>query len=310
MEKFKEFVIDQCLEWLEHKEDVALVTLVRADGSSPRRLGSQVAVTGSGDSVGSITGGCAESAIVELALEAIGKGENNLVRFGEGSPYLDIKLPCGSSIDVFIEVGLEHPDFARITNQRVQRKPCFMAFDLAQKSSQVTNNEIESDYLHCYQATTRIVIAGNGPIVPALASLCQLLEYEVIVSSSDPETLDRIDNVRAKWNLIKSGPLDQVVYDGLTALCTVFHDHDWEPELIEQALNSDAFYVGALGSQRTHEQRKRLLASLDLDPSQIERIRAPIGLDLEANGPHEIAVAIAAELIESRNQMKPVSYGD
>ena len=303
MEKFKEFVIDQCLEWLEQKEDVALVTLVRADGSSPRRLGSQVAVAGSGDSVGSITGGCAESAIVDLGLEAIGKGENKLVRFGEGSPYLDIKLPCGSSIDVFIEVGLERSDFARITDQRAQRKPCFMAFDLVKKSSQVATNEIESDYLHCYQATTRIVIAGNGPIVPALASLCQLLEYEVIVTSSDSETLDRIDNVHAKWNLIRSGPLDQVVYDSLTALCTVFHDHEWEPEIIKQALDCDAFYVGALGSHRTHEQRKRLLADIGVDKSQIERVRAPIGLDLDANGPHEIAVAIAAELIEGRNQL-------
>ena len=131
-----------------------------------------------------------------------------------------------------------------------------------------------------------------------------------MVSSSDPETLGRIETVHAKWNLIKSGSLDQVVYDGLTALCTVFHDHEWEPELIKQALNSDAFYVGALGSQRTHEQRKRLLSGLDIDPLQIDRILAPIGLDLEANGPHEIAVAIAAELIKSRNQMKPLKYGD
>ena len=303
MSKFKEFVIHECVEWLSHDEDVALVTLVATLGSSPRRIGSQIAVSGLGDSVGSISGGCAESAIVELALEAIGKQENKLIRFGEDSPYLDIKLPCGSSIDVFIEVGLKREDFIHILNEIGQRKLAYMAFDLQSKTSQVVRSVVEADYLHTYHPATQIIIAGNGPIVPALVALCQLLEFEVMVCSSEPETLDQVETVSVKRNLLKPGPLDGVEYDKYTGLCSVFHDHEWEPELIQQALDGGAFYVGALGSQSAHELRKLELVELGLSPVVIESIRAPIGIDLEVNGPHEIAIAIAAELVDGRNRI-------
>lgn len=304
MGKFKEFVIHQCLDWLSQEEDVALVTLVATLGSSPRRVGSQIAVSGAGDSVGSISGGCAESAIVELALEAIGKQENNLIRFGEDSPYLDIRLPCGSSIDVFFEVGLGHDDFTQILDKMAIRSPAYMAFNLQDRTSQLVEQIVDADYLHTYHPTTQIVVAGNGPIVPALVGLCDLLEFDVLVCSSEPETLGQIETAASTRNLVKPGPLEGVEYDRYTGLCSVFHDHEWESELIKQALDGGAFYVGALGSQPTHELRKLELADLGLNPVAIESIRAPIGINLAANGPHEIAVAIAAELIESRNRIK------
>jgi xanthine dehydrogenase accessory factor len=303
MGKFKEFVIDQCLAWLSLDEDVALVTLVSTLGSSPRKIGSQIAVSGLGDAVGSISGGCAESAIVELALEAIGKQENKLIRFGEDSPYLDIKLPCGSSIDVFIEVGLKRADFDYILDQLALRSPAYMAFDFQGKTSKVVQSIVEADYLHTYDPFTQIVIAGNGPIVPALVNLCQMLEFDLIVCSSEPETLEQIETVSDKRNLVKTGPLGGVKYDKYSGLCSVFHDHEWELELLQQALRSEAFYVGALGSQRTHELRKLKLAELGLDATAIDRIQAPIGIDLAANGPHQIALAIAAELVDRRNRI-------
>ena len=302
--KFKEFVISDLHSWASDGQQVALATLVNVDGSTPRRVGSQVAVNENGDYVGSISGGCAEAAIVDAACRAIRDKANRIERYGEGSPYVDIKLPCGAGIDVFVDSSLSLKDIETIMSRRQQRKFSFMQINLEDLSSRVSvQKEDAGGYLHTYLPSTRLIVAGRGPILTAVVDLCRLLEYEVLAFSPEQDLLDSLGDGVQTHHLSAPEALSGFDYDRLTALCVLFHDHEWEPEILRQALDSDAFYVGALGSRLTHIQRKQLLTSMQLDQATIERIFAPIGVDIAANGPHQIALAIAAELVEQRNQL-------
>ncbi|NNC36377.1 MAG: XdhC family protein [Hyphomonadaceae bacterium] len=285
---------------------MCLATLVGIDGSAPRPLGSQIAVADDGDAQGYITGGCAEASIVAEALRLIELGENRLVRYGEGSPYKDIALPCGSGIDVYFDTKIEPGLVAGILENLETRQPVALASNIANGTSQAAPYEsrlpvlIAQIFTRPYVPHFQLFIAGKGPVVPALANLAHHAGVSVVAASPEPATLAEITDTDILTSHVNAPeefaprPLDP-----WCAAVTLFHDHEWEPPILTHFLGSDCFYVGALGSRKTHAIRLEALFANGVPTDQLESLKGPVGLDIQASTPTEVAISILAEIIQT-----------
>jgi len=295
-----ENLITSFISYREDSQRVALVTLIGNTGSSPRPLGTQMVVSEDGRSVGYLTGGCAESAIISEAIAAIEAGLNRQIRLGVGSPYIDIQLPCGAGIDLYIDVGLCDERMEQIASRLQSRSP--IALDTS------TNTGKHQIVLHPGQALAtgafrrwylprrRLLIMGKGPNTSTLAILGTASDYEVEVLSPDHDTREACSREG-----IATGVLTNLQSPGFpsvdadTAAVLLFHEHDWEPFILKKLLASECFYIGALGSRTTHEQRIAQLEALGLS-QDAGRIHGPVGMDIKAKTPIEIAISILAEI--------------
>lgn len=300
-------VLPTLLAWRQAGHAAALATLVFVDGSAPRPRGSQMAIRADGLAVGNLTGGCAEAAVIEEARARLAAGSNRLLRYGKGSPYMDIRLPCGSGIDVFFDVTLPLADLAHIVDANAARQPATLVFDLEQLRAHAVPGdspvEAPGRWSRRCEPTPRILAVGKGPLVPLIAQLGTAAEFEVLVWSSEAETLAmaqpwaREAHALTTPDAFRCGPLDR-----WTAFLSLFHEHEWDPPVLREALASACFYIGALGSRRTAEARRQTLADLGVAASSIARIHGPVGLDLGARSPPEIALAILGQIVQRRRQ--------
>jgi xanthine dehydrogenase accessory factor len=282
---YADYVLDDLWRWRNEGLKTALLTLVAIDGASPRPLGSQMAVAEDGRAVGAITGGCAEQALVRDALSAIARGRNHLERYGEGSRFRDIVLPCGSGITVSFDVTLSDAALAGVRTARQQRREAVYVWD--------------GGFERLYRPQPRVLIVGQGPIVPVLAQMAGLGEFATAVVSPDDTTRQRSRAEVIRPLSAASGSALTGLIDAATAVISLFHDHDYESEILATALRSEVFYIGALGSRRTHARRIETFKALGFDAPQINRIRGPVGLDIGAKTPPEIAVSILADVIRA-----------
>ncbi len=293
-------VLPTWLHWRAQGLGCALVTLVHVDGSSPRPLGSQMAVNTRGEAVGNLTGGCAEAAIIAEAQARLAAGSNRLLRYGKGSPYIDIRLPCGSGIDVFFDVTLGVDEVRRVVDANAAREPAWIAFDLTTLRATTGTGAAppRADYLRHCPPVTRILAVGKGPLLPLIARLANIAEFEVSVMSPEPETLEMArPHAREARALSTPDAFDCGSLDRWTAFLSLFHEHEWEPPVLAQALASRCFYIGALGSRRTAAARRESLREAGLDDAAIARIHGPVGLAIGARSPPEIALAILGEIV-------------
>jgi xanthine dehydrogenase accessory factor len=279
---FTENVLPALLDWRRAGKASALVTLVNVDGSSPRRTGSQMAVNAQGEYTGYISSGCAEAAIVAEAIAAIKAGVSRTVRYGAGSRYIDVVLPCGSGIDVHFDPAIETSKLDWLQEQIEARQPAHL---------------MVAGIVKHYEPAPRIVIAGRGVNVDYVARFARDLEWDIVVASPDETTLSRLGWIGARQLLSKPADFDVSVIDRRTAVVLLFHDHEWEPAILAKCASSDAFYTGALGSRKTHGERKKMLAARGCEPAFVDRIKSPVGLDIGAKNPAEIAIAIIAEIM-------------
>lgn len=284
---YADYVLDAKLRWRAQGLRTALLTVVAIDGSSPRPLGSQMAVAENGQSIGAISGGCAEPAIVRDALVAISLGLNHLERYGKGSRFKDISLPCGSGIDVYFDVTLADGHLESLVTAHAGRHSVSYVCEAP-----------HGLFVKAYEPTRRLIIIGRGHIVPALAQVSKLSEFETIVYTPDRETRDLCSAFAEVNPLSASSDLNSHVLDASTALVSLFHEHDYEPDILDQALSSELFYIGALGSRQTHANRLDHLRGRGWRDGDLSRIHGPVGLDITAKSPPEIAVAIMAQVIQ------------
>lgn len=297
--------------WIEFRrrgEDAALLTLVAIDGSAPRPVGSHVAVSARGETVGFITGGCAEAALAAEARAAIKEGASRLRRYGAGSPYMDVKLPCGSGIDVLFSVGLEPAVVERACALLAERRPVALMFDLATGAARLSADgpgAARADgavFIRRYLPQLRIEIVGKGPCVPALARLAKASGFGVSAASPEEETLALASpSVDRLYALSSPSAYDPADTDEWTAAAVMFHEHDWDPPVVARLIRTRCFYIGALGSRRTHQERVRKLIDIGVSEKAAGEICGPIGLDISAKSPEEIAVSTLAEIIRAAN---------
>ncbi|WP_105588957.1 XdhC family protein [Cronobacter sakazakii] len=269
----------------------ALVTLVEIRGGSSRALGAQMAVRDDGAYCGFVSGGCVEAAAAFEALEAIACGEDRMVKYGEGSPYFDIVLPCGGGITLTIHPLREATPLLAVLNALSQRKAAGLRYHPFSQTLQsvlpVQKTGWRDDAFDVrYTPCTQVIIFGRSVEAETTATIARAAGYDVLMNDGvNPQT------VCAQM-------------DADTAVIVLFHDLDRELPVIEAALSDAPFYIGALGSQRTHAARTVALRERGFSEQDIARIKAPIGIFPKARDAQSLALSILADIAAARLNRK------
>lgn len=281
-------LIAAALECCRAGDTPVLATLVSIEGNAPYPVGAQMLVAQNGDFIGQITGGCAEQAIADQALLALDEGNNQTHRYGLDSPFFDIQLPCGSGIDVHFDCQLSIAKLSAINSELAARRSVVQSIDGFEKH---------------YKPTARLIAVGQGPILVHLTRLATLSGFDVLSVAQNRESAAALDKAGFASNPQSVAQPDLAqVYDRYTAFVSLFHEHELENPLLYDAVGSDAFYIGALGSKRTQVNRLQQLAEMGLSERDLAKIRGPVGLDIAAQTPEQIAVSILAEVIAQMNK--------
>lgn len=279
----------------------ALVTITGLDGPFSRPLGAQLAVAGDRRFAGSISGGCLEQALTGEAQGAIRDGVNRMLRYGTGSPYLDVRLPCGGGIDLHVDASPDRDVLARAIALGRARKSFALAFDPRSQRSSLRllvtlDDATEAEFIRQFEPRLRIVLAGRGWEIVAMSQMAQTANVELVVASQEPATLEFCKPYATELiQLTTPANAPQLPLDSHTAMACLFHEHEWEAPILLDALRSPAFYVGALGSRQTHRRRIETLQALGAGAGDIARLKGPIGL-FASRDPRSLAVSALAEI--------------
>lgn len=291
---------------------VALITIVGLDGPFSRPLGAQLAVAEGKRFVGSISGGCLEQALTEESQFAIAAGENRVVRYGRGSPYLDVRLPCGGGIDLHIDIRPSQQTLQSAIALGHERRRFALAFDPTSKQSslRVLSEEAAAapnEFLRPFEPKMRLVLAGRGWEIVAMSQLAQTTDVDLVVASQETATLGFCQPFASRLiQLTVPAAPPALPLDADTAVACLFHEHEWEAPLLLDALRSPAFYVGALGSRQTHERRVETLRALGAGPDDIAKLKGPIGL-FASRDPRSLAVSALAEIVKLRTEGRAIA---
>lgn len=284
--------------------DVALLTLVHVEGSSARAIGSHLAVSETGDYAGSFSGGCVEAAIVAEACRVLETGTSKFLRFGAGSPFIDIRLPCGGGIDILVTPQPAIATVAAIVERLEARAPVGLRLHIADRLELTDRMPVEQAawlgaWFHVrHEPPLRIVVAGHGEEPVSLARQAQAYGADVVALTPDEETAAAIRSLGVETQIQKVAHRSpNLACDERTALVLLFHDHDWEEALLMEALAHPCVYIGAMGSRATHDRRLQMLADQGVPASQRARVHGPIGLIPASRDPDTLALSVLAEII-------------
>ena len=308
------------LEWHRAGKGAVLATVVETWGSAPRPVGSQLVVSREAEMMGSVSGGCVEGAVIAEALEAVDDGNCRILEFGvSDDDAFVVGLACGGRIRVMVEpVGVgQGPGedlLQRVVEARAGREALAIETDTADWSRRVLGyadapEAFDADRSAFREGGTRFRWVSNPPlrlaivgavhIAQPLAEMARLAGHDVTLI--DPREAFASEARFPGQHLVHDWPDAALARHGLdhrTAVVTLTHDSKLDDPALLAALRSPVFYIGALGSTRTHAKRVARLAEAGLTEDEIARIDAPIGLDIGARSPAEIAIAILGELTE------------
>lgn len=271
-----------------------LITLTWIEGGSSRGIGAQMAVLADGRSAGSFSGGCIEAAVIAEAQDVLAQGYGRTVRYGIGSPYLDIRLPCGGGIDLLFTPRPDPVVLSRVLEQTTQRRAAVLR--ISEGGAVHTDVPGALGFQRAYAPPMRIVALGHGEDLTALVRLARA--FGVAVEAHAPAT-DRHAAVEPGVNLLQSRTtLPDLAGDPWTAFVFLFHDHDWEEMLLPHALAQDGFYHGAVGSARTHRARLAGLRTVGVPQASLDALRGGIGLIPATRDPATLALSIMGELVQ------------
>lgn len=303
------------LRWHEDGVGAVLATVVQTWGSAPRRVGSQLAVGGDGRIEGSVSGGCVEGAVIVEAMDALDDGRHRVLEFGvSDDDAFAVGLACGGTIRVLLEpVGAAMPAsilqdlvadraarraVAYVVNTNTgQRKLQYSGFAERMRQDRSGFEPDQETFVAVHNPPLRLIIVGAVHIAQALVPMARIVGYDTVVI--DPRAAFASESRFPGVTLMHDWPDEAVASLGLdarTALALLTHDPKIDDPALHAGLKADCFYVGALGSPRTHGKRVARLEAEGFSAAQIQRIHGPIGLDIGAAGPPEIAVAILAEM--------------
>lgn len=316
---------------------IAVATVIDTWGSAPRKAGARMAFTAEGRAIaGSVSGGCVEGAVIEAGTEVLATGQPRLLHFGVADETAwNVGLACGGIIDVFVEcldlawysavrevVGSDRTGAVAtvvrgsddklggrmiITGDQIVQGALGEELDKiilqtsrhARHPTRLSISEGLEIFIDILRPSPALIIVGGAHIAVALARLAAILGYRTVI----------IDPRRAFLNESRFPAVDQLISDwpesalaeypinADSAVVTLSHDPKIDDPALRSALSSDAFYIGALGSRKTNAERRRRLAAAGFAEAQLDRIHAPVGLDIGADTPEEIALAIMAEIV-------------
>lgn len=340
-------ILPDVTRWMENDEPIALATVIRTWGSSPRGVGAKMALTPDGKITGSVSGGCVEGAVAEAGSQVLKTGHPQLLHFGVADETAwQVGLACGGSIDVYVDL-LDHNMFEVLRNglqksggmvvvtvvrgpdsllgeQMVLTKEGKIFGDVsslyesqAMAGAEAALREGRARNLHLErqgEETVEIfadvllppltlVMVGGVHIAIALTSIARTLGYRTVVvdprrAFGSPERFSHGDVLIQAW---PEKAFSKIELTENTAIVMLTHDPKIDDPALKIALNSPAFYIGVLGSRKTHAKRRTRLLEAGVSESHLARLHAPIGLDIGGDTPEEIALAIMAEIVAARN---------
>jgi xanthine dehydrogenase accessory factor len=305
-------VIHAAVEWLDEIEAVILVTVVRTWGSAPRRPGALMVIHPDGRFVGSVSGGCVEDDLVQRSLR--GEFEQQppqLVEYGVSTATTQrIGLPCGGRLELVVEYLDSASPLRKLleamdARKQIARRVCLGTSERSLHA--VTDHEAFSfdgeNLIKVFGPAWRMLIIGAGELSRRVAQLALSLDYAVTLCDSRPEYASGWEVDGAEFSTMPPAEfITQRAPDTHTTILALAHSPILEDEALVAALHSDAFYIGALGSRKNQDARLKRLQHLGLNPVQLARLQGPVGLEIGSHTPAEIAIAIAAALIQARNQ--------
>lgn len=313
--------------WLDEFGTIALATVIKTWGSSPVPVGGQLVIGPEERFEGSVSGGCVEAAVITAGSEVMANGRPKVLAYGVGDETAwRVGLPCGGRIEVFVERLAGAADAAyldAVIEARGERSLLIVDSDLTsgrralhrdtnpydvETAQQLSNGEcvvLEGTegrrFLHALAPPVHVILVGAGHVAQVLADLARRVGYQTTVI--DPRTAFSSETrfggipLRQEW---PETALPALRLDACTAVITLAHDARLDDETLPIAVRSPCFYVGALGSRRTHEKRVERLLQAGLTDVEIARVDAPVGLPIGAKGPAEIAVSILGAVIKAR----------
>ena len=309
---------EQALAWHVAGQGAALATVIDTWGSAPRRAGAQLVVSGDGEMMGSVSGGCVEGAVVVEAMDALDDGAPRLLEYGvsDGDAFA-VGLACGGTIRILVEpIGAAMPIgmLETLVASRGARRQIAYVIDLENWTRRLDDTGhaarfasdrtgVEDDgrtFVAVHNPPLRLVIVGAVHIAQALVPMARIAGYDPIII--DPRTAFGSEARFPGERLVSDWPddaLNDVGLDARTALVLLTHDPKLDDPALHIALTSNAFYIGALGSTRTHAKRMSRLQEAGFTAADMARINGPVGLDIGAASPAEIAVSILAQMVQA-----------
>ena len=297
------FMSDDCIDILRFAADcfdegfgAALVTLVEIRGGAARALGAQMAVRSDALHCGYVSGGCTEAAIAAEAAEAIASGFDRYLKIGEGSKFFDIMLPCGGAINLSIHVLRESHALRTVIGDLEARRRSGLRYDPSAQALQVAPFMVEPAwqnecFVTSYRPCTRLLLSGQSIELQMTANLATAVGYDLLLASTAAEGRN----------------ISPEQIDGDTAVALLHHDLDREIPVLQAALAANPFYIGCLGSARTHKRRSDALRDLGYGEADIIRIKAPIGIFGKARDAGSLALSVLADIAAARSRPTSVS---
>ena len=318
MDQFN-IILPTALEWHVSGIGAAVATVIRTWGSAPRPVGSQLAVSGEGDIIGSVSGGCVEGAVIIEALNTLKTGRNVILEYGvSDEDAFAVGLACGGNIQILVEpvgFGLSENIVADLVCRCQRREPVAYSIDIKSGVNKVITLDINdgkknvgthtsgfygAEFLVIYEKPLRMAVIGGVHIAQPLVSIARMSGFAVVVIDPRSTFLNaiRFPNVELS-NLWPDEALKAFKPDSRTAIITLSHDPKIDDLGLIEALNSNCFYIGCLGSKKTHSKRLDRLSKIVNSDVCLSRLHGPIGLNIQSRTPTEIAISIMAEVIQS-----------
>jgi len=335
-------IIEKLERWVSEGVEVALGSIVERVGSAPRDPGASLAVAASGEVAGGISGGCVEPEVIRLGREVLAGAPGTLRSFGLDDPAgLDAGLSCGGRITVAVyrldgrlvsavaeavradrpvavALRLDAPHFGEQTLIEAHGDgdgDCALAaaarglLELGE-GGLVETEAGERAFVEAYAPRPNLYLFGISEHVAALVPIAKMLGYRVTVC--DPRRVFlNAERFPLADELVEDWPdrfLARTNLDRRSAICMMSHDLKFDVPGLKAALASEAGFIGAMGSATTRRERADRLAALGVEVSALERIHAPVGLQIGARSPEEVAVSIAAELVEWKMRRRSESF--
>jgi xanthine dehydrogenase accessory factor len=304
-------VVKSAVNWVKSGHKATIGTITHTWGSAPRPVGAMVAIRDDGQVMGSVSGGCVEDDLIDkVKTRAVAADKPEVVIYGvtqeQATRY---GLPCGGTLQIVLEPVREHSHLPELLAAIERHELVARTLDMASGVATIQPGRW-SDMLSfddkilktVHGPRWRVLVIGAGQVSRYLAQMAQALDYHVTVCDPREEYYEGWD--LASVPLTRSYPDDAAIAMNLDAHCAVValtHDPKLDDIALLEALKSPAFYVGALGSKKNNDARRKRLADFDLAAAEIVRMRGPVGLKIGSKTPPEIAVAILAEMTAVRH---------
>ncbi len=306
-------VLKTCSDWIAEGKRCELVTVIKTWGSSPRPEGATLGICEDGHVVGSVSGGCIEDDLIDrVRKEGITRTQPEVVTYGITSDEAHrFGLPCGGTIQLAIEPLMATSQIHELIDRLGQGELIARRVDLqngavslgsAKPGMSLQVSEAALTTIH--GPRWRLLIIGAGQLSRFLAQIAVGMDYAVTVC--DPR-----EEYREGWHVegvhvVHAMPDDLVIemkLDSRSAVVALTHDPKLDDLALMEALKSDAFYVGAIGSRSNDHKRRERLLEFDVSAAQLEKLHGPIGIYIGSKTPSEIAISILAEMTSVKNNV-------